>query len=303
MGVEAEEVELLAQLAVVPGARLLLALQVLVELLLGAEGGAVDALEHLVRLVAPEVGARGREQLDRADLLGRAHVGPAAQILEAAVAKDRDRRPFGDVAEALDLQALAHLAEHPRRLVAGDLDALERLLLLEDLAHLALDGLEVLRGERAREAEVVLELLGVVLAADVDLHLGPQALDRVGQHVLRAVADEVARVGVLDGDDPERAAGLERLAQVDRLAVQGGAHRGLGQAGTDRGGDVQRRGAAFDLADRSVGQAEADGLSTHGGSPREERELQWVVEAGMAGGAGRRERTRTADLYRVKVAL
>ena len=109
-----------------------------------------------------------------------------------------------DVLEALDLQGLAHLAEDPLGLLAADLDALERALLGEDLAHLRLDLLQVLGREGAGEAEVVLELLAVVLAAGVDLRLRPEPLDGVGQHVLGAVADELAGLRALDGEEAER---------------------------------------------------------------------------------------------------
>ena len=64
---EHEQAELLAELAVVALARLLEALEVLLELLLGREGGAVDPRQHLAALVAAPVGARNRGQLERAD--------------------------------------------------------------------------------------------------------------------------------------------------------------------------------------------------------------------------------------------
>ena len=114
--------------------------------------------------------------------------------------------PAGMSLQALDLEGLAQVAEDPLGLFAGDLDALEGAALGEDLAHLLLDLLEVLGREGAGEAEVVLELLRVVLPAGVDLGLGPQPLDGVGEHVLGAVADELAGLGALDGEHAERAA-------------------------------------------------------------------------------------------------
>ena len=119
---------------------------VLLELLLGRERGAVDALQPLVLLVALPVDGRRLEQLDRADLLQVAHVRPAAEVEELAVVVDRDRLAVGDVLEALDLEALAALAEEPRGLFARHLDALERAPLGEDLAHLRFDRA---RGRRA----------------------------------------------------------------------------------------------------------------------------------------------------------
>ena len=65
---DAEEVEFLAELAVVALLGLFELLQIGVELLLGEERGAVDALQLLVLLVALPVGAGDGEQLERLDL-------------------------------------------------------------------------------------------------------------------------------------------------------------------------------------------------------------------------------------------
>ena len=226
---------------------------VLLELLLRRERGAVDALQPLVLLVALPVDGRRLEQLDRADLLQVAHVRPAAEVVELAVAIDGDRLAVGNVLEALDLEALAALAEEARRLVARDLDALEGASLGEDLAHLRLDLLQIVGRERLRAAEVVLELLAVVDAADVDLDLGPQSLDRVGHHVLGAVAHEPTRLGVLGGEDAEPAAATQRRPQIDVAALELGADRGVGEAGPDRARGVERGDAALDRQAAAVG--------------------------------------------------
>ena len=90
----------LPELAVVAVLGLLGLLEVLGELLLRREGGAVDALELLVLLVAAVVGAGDREQLERLQLRGVAHVGAGAQVHELAVLVERDLLPLGDVGQA-----------------------------------------------------------------------------------------------------------------------------------------------------------------------------------------------------------
>ncbi len=252
--VEAEQVQLGPQLAVVAGLRRRQLLLVGLHLGGAGEGGAVDPLQHLVGGVALPVDAGGLEQLDGADLAQPLDVRPAAEIGERPVAVEGDRLALGDVLQPLDLEGLAHLAEQLGGLLALDLEALELVVLGEDLAHLGLDPLEVLGGEGAREAEVVLELLRVVLAADVDLDLRPQPLDRVGQHVLGAVADEVAGLGVPRRQQPKAAAARQRLAQVDRLAVELGADRRARQPGPDPRRHLERGGARRHLAHRSVGK-------------------------------------------------
>ena len=122
------------------------------------------------------------------------------------MAEDRDLGVLGDVANARDLELLAHLLEERNGLGAPHDLALERGLLREDHAHLLLDGLEILGRERALEQEVVLELLGVIAATDVDLHRRVQS--RFTASAITCSAEwrmmSLPASGILAGDDLER---------------------------------------------------------------------------------------------------
>src|SRR5512132_1106780 len=83
--VDAEELELLAQDAVIALLDLLEALQVPIELLLIRPDRPVDPLELRVALVAAPVRAGDREQLERADLPRLLDVRAAAEVDEAVV--------------------------------------------------------------------------------------------------------------------------------------------------------------------------------------------------------------------------
>ncbi len=198
--------------------------------------------------------ARRLEQLDGADLLGVLHVRAAAEVGEAAVAVEGDLLALGDVGQALELELGAQLAENLGGFLAAHLDALEGGVFADDLPHLLFDLGQVVAGERLGAAEVVLELLRMVDAAGVDLGARPQALHRVGQHVLGAVADEGAGFAVFAREEPELAAARQGRAQVDRLAVELGADRRFGEAGADRARHVERSRARANAAGGSVGQ-------------------------------------------------
>ena len=83
-----EELQLPAQLVVVPLPGLLLPAQVLVQLLLFGEGDAVDPLEHFPVGVAPPVGAAALGQLEGValDPAGGVQMGAGAQVGELALA-------------------------------------------------------------------------------------------------------------------------------------------------------------------------------------------------------------------------
>ena len=106
---EGVEVELAAELAVVALLGLLEPVEVLRERLLGLPGGAVDALELLVLLVAAPVRRGGAHQLERRDALGGRQVRAAAQVLPGQLAVAAEVVVDGQLAGA-DLDA-----RRPRR--------------------------------------------------------------------------------------------------------------------------------------------------------------------------------------------
>src|SRR5580693_4652082 len=77
---EAEQVQLDAELAMVAALRLFDQLEVAVQRLLRLPGGAVDALQAGVSLVAAPVGGRTASELERRDVLGGRDVRPATQV-------------------------------------------------------------------------------------------------------------------------------------------------------------------------------------------------------------------------------
>src|SRR5205823_7746020 len=108
--VEREEVERLAEPAVVALLRLLDALEVRLEVLRARPRGAIDALELLVACVAAPVGAGQAGQPEGRDAAGGGHVRAAAEIDELALPVERHSL-VRDALDDLDLVALAHGAE------------------------------------------------------------------------------------------------------------------------------------------------------------------------------------------------
>ena len=105
---DAEEVELLAEDAVVAGLDFFEVLEVGVEIFGVEEGGAVDALELLVVLVAEPVGAGDGRDLEGLDAAGGGHVRAAAEVGEVAVLVERDFvAGFGEALDEVDLHELA----------------------------------------------------------------------------------------------------------------------------------------------------------------------------------------------------
>ena len=172
--------------------------EILVELGLVLEGGAVDALELRVALVALVIRAGHGGELERADVAGTHHVRPGAQINEIAVPEIRNRFVLGNLVEQIELELrrsrpLGQSAQPAALgvldgLVARDDDLLEGMVGLDFLFHLGLDGCEVLGRDAVGAFEVVVKA-GFDGRAVGELGVGPEAEDGGGHHVRARVAD------------------------------------------------------------------------------------------------------------------
>ena len=189
-----------AQLVVVPLEGLSLLLQVGVQLLLLGEGHAVDALEHLPAGVPPPVGAGGAGELDGValDAAGGVQVGAGAEVGELALLVEGDVGVLREVVDELHLVGLLLLLHELHRLLTGQLKALQLQLLLADLPHLRLQGLQVLGGEGTGGIEVIVEAV-VDAGADGQLHLRVQALHGLGQDVGAGVPVGLPVLGIFKG--------------------------------------------------------------------------------------------------------
>ena len=219
--VEGEELQLLAELAVVPLLRLFDLLQVPLEQLGVREGGPVDALEHRVPLVTPPVRAGHVGQLEGLEETGARDVGPLAEVDPLAVPIDRELTL--ETIEVLRLVGLTHAVQQGLEVLAAHHLAPEGHVLGDDLLHLRFDGGEVLLVEGpARPIVVVVEaVLGS--GTEGDLGAGEEALHRLRHHVGGRVPDDRQRVVLVGADrlDRLRVRG-HRLVQVLDLTVHSG---------------------------------------------------------------------------------
>ena len=190
---DAEEVEFLAEAAVVALLGFLDALEIRLEFLLVGERGAVDALEHRVLLVAAVVGTGDGKQLERADLVGVGDVRTAAEVGEVAADVERDLAVVRDVGEAFELVVLAASGEERMGVFAGHDLAFEREMRPGDLLHLLFDLRQIVDGQACFQVEIVVEaVLG--RRTDVEFSVRVEFLHRRRHHVGRAVPNGFQRV-------------------------------------------------------------------------------------------------------------
>src|ERR1035437_6388025 len=157
--IDEKQLQLTAQLLVVAFTSQLEATEVILQLLGAVPGGAVDALQHLVALVAAPVRPRHPGQPEMLDVAGVGYVWSAAEVEEIAGAIEADLRLVGGLTlgQDLDLVALPEIFEglHCGVFVNDLLDVLRAPL--GDLFHPSLDRGKLLFLDRAAEVKVVVE--------------------------------------------------------------------------------------------------------------------------------------------------
>ncbi len=259
---EAEEVELRAELAVVPPLRLLQLVQVGGQRLLRLPRCPVDALELLALLVAAPVRAGDPHELEVAQPAGRGHVRPAAQIDEGVGVAVGAHHGAGGVdlvgtdPDGLDDLLLEGLVgEDLEPLLQRVLVADERLVLLDDESHLGLNAVQVVVAEvgPVRQLEVVVEAV-LDHRPDGVLRPGPEPADGLGHDVRGRVAQHLAAGVGVRGDDGDLRAVGQRQLQIHLAAVDGHEDGRLGQAGTDGLGELHARRALSQLPRRAIGK-------------------------------------------------
>ena len=241
--------------------------EVVGERLLRLPRGAVDALQHRALLVATPVRTGHALQLEEAELARGGHVGADAHVDEGVgVAICADDPALADLGGVLvvgfrgldaldDLDLVRLVGEELLGLGHRHLGTDERLVRLDDLAHLGLDAFEVVVAERraTREFEVVVEAV-LDGGPDRELGSGEQSGHGLRHHVRGRVAQHVAALGCARRDDRDGGAVAQRCGEVGLLAVHDRRDRRLLQPGADGGGQVERGGVVGQLALGTVGE-------------------------------------------------
>src|SRR6516225_3042980 len=165
--------------------------EVFIEFFLGCPGGAVDALQLRVSLVAAPIGARHIHQLERlSEMTGRGQMRAGTQIDKAALPVDADLLVLWYLGDVLGLVALADLAEiSDRGFPVPDLTG-DRFVAAHDLAHPRLDLFKILRCKGLAAGEIVMKT-GLRSRAEGDLGLRVQLLDCFSHDMRSVVAQNL----------------------------------------------------------------------------------------------------------------
>lgn len=199
---------------------------------------AVDTLKLRVLCVAPPIGAGDLHQLERVAYLTRAgQVRAATKIKPVSLSIDSNDLILGKVLDQLRFEILAHVAKFGDGFIAVPDFAHEIIVATNDLAHLLLDGFEIVLGKRLIAMKIVVES---VLDNGADRDLGPREklLHGLSEHMGSVVSDQFDPFRVLISDQLNLCITLDRAGCIAQLPIQLCGQNFLRQRFGDGGRDL-----------------------------------------------------------------
>ena len=233
----------------------------LLKVVFGRPGGAIDTLQHLVLVVATPIGTSNLHQLEMLELASAGHVGATAQVFKLAFAVQGHVLVRRDAFDNLGLVVLAQTLEISHRLVARQYAARDGLIQCSQSCHLLLNSNQVFWGEGALVRKVIKETM-LNHRADGDLRLGEQLLHRIRQQVGSRVANDFQAISVFASNDGQGAIGNHLEAGVHHLTVYLACQRSFGQACANGGSNFGHSNRAGKFTLGTVGKRNLN----HGGN-------------------------------------
>ena len=253
---QCKQPQLLAQLAVVTLFGLFQHVQI--GLQFGGLGvcRTVHTAQAVPRSVAAPVGAGCAQQLYSLHRARAHQVRAGAQIRKIPLPVNRKLPAlFGVFLQQLQLVGLP--LEDLAALLHGDEPFFHRKVCLDDLLHLSLDGLELVRRKGLRAADVVIPAV-VQRRADAELGIREQVLDGLRHNVRARVPEGVLAFRGIERQDLQLAVLFQRSAQVHGLAVHPGGAGAFVQAHADALCNVRWRNARLKFLHGAALQCHVD---------------------------------------------
>ena len=129
--------------------------QVLLQVILGGPGRAINTLQHFVFMVTTPVGARHLHQFEMFELASAWHVRAAAQVFKSTFTVQADIFTRRNAANDLCLVMLTHAFEVGHSLIPRQHAAQHWFVFIGQFGHAFFDQRQVVHGERALKRKIV----------------------------------------------------------------------------------------------------------------------------------------------------
>ena len=227
-----EQVQTLADLAVIALLGLFHTLDVGCQLLLVRPGSAIDTLQLLILGIAAPVGTGDTGQLERFQKARVRHVRAAAHVDIFFVVVEAHGLFVRHILNQTQLVLLTTGLEHLDDLITRGHLFNHVVIGVDQLGHTLFDGGHVFRRKGALKGDVVIE---AVIDNRTNNHLGAriQLLDCMTHQVSTGVTNDFDPFLVLGGNDLQGRVLLDQITGVDQTPIDFAGNGCLGKAGTN----------------------------------------------------------------------
>ena len=258
----AEEIQFLAELAMVPSGGFFQHVQIGVQVGFLFEGGPINPLQHFVLLAAAPVSASQALQFQRLDAAGRRQMRPSAKIRKVPLRVERNHRILRQVANQLHLVVLAFFIKKANRIFPLHFLPDDWQILLDDLFHFGFNFGQVFRNKRMLRVDVIVKSIGDP-RTDAELHLiAEQMLHRLRHDMRSAVAKCIQPLLRIRSQKFDGGVLFQCARQIDDFAVHFGGQRRFCQRPAERGRKLLQRDPLVNLFNRPVFQCDFDFFHT-----------------------------------------
>ena len=249
----AKEIQLLAQLAMVTLGSFLQHLQISIQIILLFKGSTIDTLQHLVLFTATPVSTSHALQLQSLYLACRNYMRACTKVSKLTLNIQRNLCILWQIINQLYLVVLTSLGEHIQSFLTANQLTLQLQVLLDNLMHFLLDFLQILIGKAFLHVNIIVEpIFNSRANSQLNIFVLVQTLHSLSKNMRCSMTEGMTSPFILKGQKLNSSILVQYCCQIHNFIINTYSQNLLSQAVADRLYQLQGSNTCLCFSDRSI---------------------------------------------------
>ena len=249
----AKEIQLFAQLAMVTLGSLLQHLQISIQIILLFKGSTIDTLQHLVLFTATPVSTSHALQLQSLYLACRNYMRACTKVSKLTLNIQRNLCILWQIVNQLYLVVLTSLGEHIQSFLTANQLTLQLQVLLDNLVHFLLDVLQILIGKALLHVNIIVEtIFNSRTNGQLNIFILVQTLYSLSKNMRCSMTEGMTSPFILKGQKLNSSILVQYRCQIHNFIINTYSQNLLSQAVANRLYQFQGSNACLCFSDRSI---------------------------------------------------
>ena len=249
----AKEIQLLAQLAMVTLGSLLQHLQISIQIILLLKGSTIDTLQHLILFTATPVSTSHTLQLQSLYLACRNYMRACTKVSKLTLNIQRNLCILWQIINQLYLVVLTSLGEHIQSFLTANQLTLQLQVLLDNLVHFLLDFLQILIGKALLHVNIIVEtIFNSRTNGQLNIFILVQTLHSLSKNMRCSMTEGMTSPFILKGQKLNSSILVQYCCQIHNFIINTYSQNLLSQAVADRLYQLQGSNTCLCFSDRSI---------------------------------------------------